>query len=490
MTRLKYLASVILSYSLLVCVLAASPDGLRVHTQQGDVAGTLVSPTVRQFLGVPYATAQRWQAPTTPPARSATFQATNFSDSCVQELSPSAVIFLQLIGRETISRKQQTAVMLWVYGGSFIFGTSNLNYYNGQYIVRDNEDVTIVTFNYRTNIFGQPNAPQLVSSTKSQNFGILDLDAAVQWVYDNIAAFGGDPNRITLFGQSAGSGAVDVYTFAFPNDQRVKGEPETTLSLAVEFNSSLSAIVSTAPATLNATAWNTVANAVGCGSDATAAQFTCMQQVPFRTLENAVISTGAALNPIVDGINIFADVQARSQSGNFLHVPLLSGSTAQEYDIFIVGQELLANGTVIPVLTEATSDALTLPAFTCPAGVAAVQRMNAGVPAWRYQYQAVFPDLSTRPELRAYHASDIPMVFGTYNLSEFPAPATPTEIALSKYMQQAWVAFARNPQSGLLSFGWPMYNPLTASLAQFGNVLNQTGTIMTLGSLIDLLCPH
>jgi carboxylesterase type B len=90
--------------------------------------------------------------------------------------------------------------------------------------VRDNDDVTIITFNYRLNIFGQPNAPQLANSTDSQNFGLLDIDAAVNWVHDNIANFGGDPDRIILFGQSAGGAATDAYTFAHPDDTIVKGK--------------------------------------------------------------------------------------------------------------------------------------------------------------------------------------------------------------------------------------------------------------------------
>jgi carboxylesterase type B len=90
-------------------------------------------------------------------------------------------------------------------------------------VVRDNEDITLVSFNYRLNIFGQPNAPQLVQASQSQNFGFLDMRAAVEWVHANIAQFGGDPERITLFGQSAGSVAVDAYSFAYPNDTIVKG---------------------------------------------------------------------------------------------------------------------------------------------------------------------------------------------------------------------------------------------------------------------------
>lgn len=101
---------------------------------------------------------------------------------------------------------------------------SNFKYYEGQNIVRDNDDVVVVSLNYRTNIFGQPNAPQLVSSTQSQNFGLLDRQAAIQWVHSNIAAFGGDPDRIVLFGESAGALSVDAYTYANPDDTIVKGD--------------------------------------------------------------------------------------------------------------------------------------------------------------------------------------------------------------------------------------------------------------------------
>lgn len=100
---------------------------------------------------------------------------------------------------------------------------SNFKYYIGENIVRDNDDIVIVSLNYRTNIFGQPNAPQLVSTTQSQNFGLLDRQVAIEWVHSNIAAFGGDPNRIVLFGQSAGSISVDAYTYANPGDTIVKG---------------------------------------------------------------------------------------------------------------------------------------------------------------------------------------------------------------------------------------------------------------------------
>ena len=73
------------------------------------------------------------------------------------------------------------------------------------------------------NLFGQPNAPQLVSTTNSQNFGLLDIKAAIDWVKNNIAAFGGDPNRISIFGHSAGATAADIYAQSYPTDTTVKG---------------------------------------------------------------------------------------------------------------------------------------------------------------------------------------------------------------------------------------------------------------------------
>lgn len=254
---------------------AQSSAGTTVQTQQGAVTGSIVTPGVRQFLGIPYATAKRWQAPQTPPKRSTTLDATSFGPSCPQSLTPFVDEFLSLTGSggqatqesetcQTVNiwapstdRPQSTAVMIWIYGGSFAYGTvrdcdlngrchlllkkinffqTNFKYYIGENIVRDNDDITVVSLNYRTNIFGQPSAPQLTSSTNSQNFGLLDQKAAIQWVFDNIAAFGGDPDRIVIFGQSAGAISTDAYAYANPDDTIVKGAPFHKLFITMSSN--------------------------------------------------------------------------------------------------------------------------------------------------------------------------------------------------------------------------------------------------------------
>ncbi|KAF9012652.1 carboxylesterase, partial [Cyathus striatus] len=446
--------------------------GITVHTQEGDVTGTLVLPTVRQFLGIPFATANRWEAPQPAPRRKSTFKANQFGSSCIQTLAPTTVSYLELTGQGGLDvtssedcltvniwapsseRKQNTAVLLWIYGGGFSFGTSNLTIYHGDSLVRDQDDIILVTFNYRLNIFGQPNAPQLVSKTQSQNFGLLDLDAAVAWVHANIANFGGDPNRISIFGQSAGR--------------------------IIEQSGTISGGATLVNTMFNASSWNTIAASVGCGTNENAAQLACMKKVPAQTLENAVLNSGITFGLVPDDITVFTDMQTRINNGNFLKVPLLGGTTQHEDDVFIVAQQLVAKGFTVPVITEIVSDSITQSGLTCPAGNAAIVRNNFNVPTWRYQYQAIFPDISVRPDLRCYHASDIPMVFGTFT-DPFPnVSSTPTEVSLSKYMQSAWVSFARDPQKGLIEFG----------LVQLGNLANQTGAVFGLGSLLDSSCSN
>ncbi|PFH49722.1 hypothetical protein AMATHDRAFT_4657 [Amanita thiersii Skay4041] len=374
--------------------------------------------------------------------------------------------------------------MTWVYGGGYTFGTlinipqNNTGIYDGRNIVRDHNDIILVTFNYRLNIFGQPGAPQLAGGNQSQSFGLLDLDAAVQWVHDNIASFGGDPERIILFGESAGAVATDIYAFAHPSDQIVKGIIQESGNLG---------FISPASTVLNPALWNTIAGIVGCGNDTSTEQLTCMKTVPTKTLEKAVIDSNIAFIPLMDNITMFSDTPTRSAAGKFLHVPLLGGSNAQEGNILVLLVELFETGIGIPGATETASEFSTLTRFSCPASFTAKDRTSANVTTWRYQYQAVFPGISTRPDLRAYHFSEISIIFGTYNFFTSAAP-TPAEIALSKYVQNAWVTFARDPKGGLFELGWPSYKADADTLVLLGGPLNETGAAFTKPAFIDFPC--
>ena len=127
----------------LVGNVVANSDGLSVLTEQGTVVGTLVLPTVRQFLGIPFATVERFRPPKEPLHHPLPFDATSFGDSCPQRLDPDQFVFWELMGASkdnltvpesddclsvniwtpSIKRKQGTAVMIWIYGGAFSIGT-------------------------------------------------------------------------------------------------------------------------------------------------------------------------------------------------------------------------------------------------------------------------------------------------------------------------------------------------------------------------------
>lgn len=154
---------------------ASQDSGLRVQTQQGDVIGSLVTPTVRQFLGIPYAVAGRWEAPKLPSPRQELFKADHYGDSCIQMNNAAYLEFLKLtsfavpnvtesescmsinIWSPSVDRKQKTAVMIWIHGGGFQIGTvgllslltkrsESLNYLNH----RATFQLTMVNFSYGT----------------------------------------------------------------------------------------------------------------------------------------------------------------------------------------------------------------------------------------------------------------------------------------------------------------------------------------------------
>ncbi|KAH6910326.1 carboxylesterase [Coprinopsis sp. MPI-PUGE-AT-0042] len=488
MKPISFLATV-----LLLPTLAFSQ--LLVQTEQGAVLGTADGPNVRRWLGIPYAVANRWEAPQAPPKRPSVLSATKFGDSCYQNLRPSTVDFLNLVGgagvnitesenclsvnvwAPRIGRKQNTAVLVWIHGGGFNYWTSNIDAFYGTTLVKEHDDITVVSFNYRMSIFSQPSAPQLLAKGGAQNFAFLDMFAAIDWVYANIANFGGDPNRITIFGQSAGGVAVDAYSFANPDSKKVKGliEMSGTMSGTPGYG------FPPAPS-----AWKTVAEAVGCGGEASTQQLDCMKAVPGRKLQDTVITTASSFNIVIDNVTIHHDIIARAAAGNFLKVPLMIGSTAEEADVYVYPTHLKNYGGIVPGIFQMQADATTLLGYTCPAGVAAQHRVRAGVPTWRYLYQGVFPNISIDQYLRAYHVADIRMVFGTYFNSKIPP--TLDQIALSNHMQRAWVDFARNPETGLVSSGWPKYDGIGKNLVLLGNRANAGGASFTNGTLVDRPC--
>jgi para-nitrobenzyl esterase len=186
------------------------------QTQNGPVGGKMEAGQA-VFLGIPYAAPPvgnlRWRAPEPAGRWNETFDATNFGASCVQDydIGPTAEDCLTLnIWAPEWPPGEAKAVMVWFHGGGDASGGTALRAYWGDSLAR--HDVIVVSVNYRLGPIGFIALPELSAESPhgaSGNYGLLDQIAALRWVRENIAAFGGDPNRVTAWGQSAGAANIE-----------------------------------------------------------------------------------------------------------------------------------------------------------------------------------------------------------------------------------------------------------------------------------------
>jgi para-nitrobenzyl esterase len=174
-----------------------------IQTRSGAVVGD--GADVWAFKGIPYAAPPvgelRWRPPAPPTPWDGVRKSTSFGEDCL-------TVNIWTMANST---QGKSPVMVFVYGGGFINGSGSRLLYDGEALAR--KSVVLVTFNYRSGVFGFLAHPLLTHESphkSSGNYGLLDIIAALRWVKDNIADFGGDPARITLFGESSGASAISV----------------------------------------------------------------------------------------------------------------------------------------------------------------------------------------------------------------------------------------------------------------------------------------
>lgn len=306
--------------------------------------------------------------------------------------------------------------------------------------------------------------------------GFLDQRLAMEWVRENIANFGGDPARITLFGQSAGAASADYYAYAWTSDPIASGiilESGTTFSFGLPYSESDSAAV-----------WYNVTTALGCGDASTNSTtlLACMRNVEVDSLLAAVPTTGlyallSAFGPTIDNALVFSNYSQQTPA----RIPVLVGSNDYEPGLF---RTELALSSVY--YSDADWDAYNLAGFTCPAGIRANVSIAANNPTWRYRYFGIFPNINVSSEGGAYHGAELPLIFGT---TFSPPNATAEEIKFEAYMRGAWTAFAKDPVKGLRTYegGWPLYDPAKESLIRLA-YHNLVGTNVAFPMLYDAGC--
>ncbi|KAB5585574.1 carboxylesterase [Coniochaeta sp. 2T2.1] len=486
--------------------LAGWSVGQAVNTTSGPVSGHGAAnlTDVSEYLGIPYAEPPLGSLRFQPPVRyegTTPINGTEFGPSCLaSSITGNATVDPSVYANITVTpiavglmleinewadnqsedcltlniwTKPQTgeegkAVMVWIHGGAYVSGGSAVEWYNGQYLA-GKEDVIVVSINYRLSIFGFPGNP-----LSRPNLGLLDQRLAVEWVRDNIGLFGGDPARITLFGQSAGGASVDLYSYAWADDAIARAFIPMS-GTATGFG---------LPTNLTANAnWFNATAAAGCGGfkDDHQRVYACMmgktgEEIARNIPANTVADSGAGLpfGPVVDEAIVFSNYNGRKA----VEAPMLIGNTHNETGLFRI---------MAPTIPESVLAAVNDNAFTCPAALRAAESVLQGNPTWRYRYFGVFPNmvLSVQPESGAWHTSEVPVLFNATPSDLLPD--TPEEAAIGSYLRRAWATFAKDPYNGLTELGWPEYTTTKKSLVRLGYD-NQTGPNLAVGNKYDSAC--
>ena len=434
----------------------AAPDVVKV--EGGQLSGVSDN-GVRVFKGIPFAAppvgALRWKAPQPVVTWSGVRTADTFGAECMQvpypagspyasEARPTSEDCLYLNVWTAAGSGDRRPVMVWIHGGAWTRGSGSTPTYDGTALAK--RGVVVVTINYRLGVFGFLAHPELTAESPqhaSGNYAILDHVAALKWVQKNIAAFGGDPAKVTIFGESAGSWSVNV-TQATP---LAKGLFRAAIG---ESGGQFARVAKLADAEKAGAA---LAGAVSADSLA------ALRAVPAEKL-NAVQAFRTGVN--VDGYVLPQDVRSIFAAKQQSNVPVLVGSNANEwttlsnpaqfpktvdaYHKYVEAQfgDVNEIDGAYPVKSDAdVKDAMLAlgrdRTFTLEMRTWARLVTASGQNAYLYQFTHV-PPSPRAAEWGAYHASEISYVFGNLRGRNFSY--TDVDRQLSDQMSQYWVNFA------------------------------------------------
>ena len=465
----------------------ATFDRSIAFTENGPVQGT-VSDTMRAFRGIPYAAPPvgdlRWQPPQPAEGWEDILDATAFGNNCPQPASPFGTaseaedcLYLNVYTPRRPGFGIRP-VMVWIHGGALYLGESDA--YGPERLVE--RGVVVVTINYRLGALGFLAHPALTAESTyagSGNYGILDQQAALQWVQRNIRYFGGNPRNVTIFGESAGGLSVHTH-LASP-------ESEGLFHRAIIQSGAYALDQPDLP----------VAEFLGTGFAASAG---CLDQSAacLRALDVATIlaTQPGSTVPNLDNRVLTQTIRNALASGEFNRVPVMQGTTRDEWRLFVALDELVTGplapedyvdaiastlgvdagtaafiATLYPLASYGSpSEALgavgTDAIFACN-GRVSLGLLSAYVPTYAFEFsdpdppQQVLPPILSFP-LGAFHASEIQYVLdlgGVPSFDLFDADQQDLADAMTRY----WARFAwRGSPNGF--FGppiWPRYRPDT-----------------------------
>ncbi|MFC0205765.1 carboxylesterase/lipase family protein [Novosphingobium soli] len=456
----------------------------RAVTRSGTVIGS-VQDQVEVFRGIPYAAPPvgelRWRAPQLAPAWKGARPALAFGADCMQDTKTNPLppghavpasedcLYLNVWRPAGTKAGERLPVMVWIHGGGFIMGSGAMSTYDGSALAR--RGAIIVTINYRLGRFGNFTTPALYEQQvkfgePAANFWLMDQIAALRWVRDNAAGFGGDPDRVTLIGESAG--AVSVATLLavkpalglFRQAIMQSGSPRRILTpLAQSQQAGLSWALSKGIADDDPAALRRLSTQIVLDAPVTAVSEPVEDGDLLCEPPSATFARGqAAKVPVLIGANDWEESLLRWMPDALPALAARLGAHRAEglrlYDAARIGENA--------ALSRMWGDA----AMVEPARQTARLALAAGGPVWLYHFSYVPEALrATRPG--AGHGDEIEFVFANPNAQ---SGWTQDDQAMADAMAARWIAFAKTGFPGVVeSPAWPQLTREEDILLAFTN---------------------
>lgn len=493
----------------------------RVKVASGALEGmTVAHSNVRAFLGVPFAAAPvgklRWRPPQPVQPWTGVRKAVAFGPRCMQRNIYSDMVFRDSGPSEDClylnvwtpaeSASEHLPVMFWIYGGGFQAGGTSEPRQEGMNLAK--KGVVVVSGNYRLGIFGFFSHPALTKESPhhaSGNYGLMDQIAALRWVKQNIAAFGGDPNNVTIFGESAGSFSVsDLMASPLAKGlfQKAIGESGASFGAGPNLHSAETLAQSEQ-------AGEKFAKSIGKASLAD------LRAIPARKLSEE--SVKGHFWPNIDGYVLPQDVDTIFAEGRQSHVPLLAGWNKDENvgNLYSKTRPPTEENLVKAIRKDFGPDADQALKYYPHATTAETRQSTENVasdfftvydtwkwlemqnktgdsPVYRYLFTRTPPEPLSETDggiplvkLGARHSAEIEYVFGVLKWQKIPWQ--PVDFKVSDAMMTYWSNFAKsgNPNGTGLPH-WPRYTPQDRQLMMLGdNIHSQPATDQKRFAFID-----
>lgn len=479
-----FAATLGLALSMSLAATAAEPI---VRTIQGPLRGESVG-SIFRYLGIPFAQPPmgglRWRPPAAPVAWPGVLNARSAGPACPQAAAASLPAALRNLPQNedclylnvwAPEGAQRLPVMVWIHGGAYRQGASSLPLYEGTPLAK--QGVIVVTLNYRVGALGFFAHPALTREAAPDaplgNYGLMDQLAALRWVQQNIAAFGGDPARVTVFGESAGGGSI-LHLMTIPEARGLFAQ----------------AIVQSGGGLTNPVDLKTreavdqrVAQAAGAPTNATSNHLRALK--PSELLAAANRIPGSAPAPFLDGRLLRTAPWKVFKVGDAMDIPLLIGANSNEAsvmsalgvpltaaDAFLGADKARAKTAYGDIAdTERARQVLGDAWFVAPARWVA-STSASGAPAYLYHFDYMLESQRGRVP-GVSHGGEIAYVFKTWDA--YPALAaslTPRDMAYGEGVSACWVSFAKSGYPDCVpGTSWPAYDTTTDKLMLFGNTL-------------------